>query len=431
MYYKSERVYENDIKNNPMFWSYFFHYAFCQKHSVDICQEIIDFAELHYPLEEAWAEEFARPKTDPEKMTAPKANYVRQLAYSLKGSLKWNTNFNIHYIRFYQDKIVYSGTIDIENAKKESLSRMSFQIYKKAVRAWGPLSGILLIPMVYVKEEEMPEFKNLIRRGFKETAIPPEDYDALESLMFKYCMASEEELKENKLSLFGKYWRAGAIVLSVATVWFGLKNNYSYIGESGLYATMVHTFSCIPLCLYFYGGALYFFFVAFETKEEDRIKIAKKRVKITVICTAVLVCVLVWGISDGVLAVMDVRNLKQQMAKVNNELVDGSRVKPWTWEGLEEITLENPKVHISRPPRNALQFYHTISASNIRKRFKIPDNTSWAEYLQKYIDNGGGTIIVFYYEHSRVVERICNEEYGTLWSNTIYYLPESFNIPHH
>ena len=87
-----------------MFWNYFFRYAFCQKHGLDICQEIMGFAEQHYFLDEDRTEEFVRPNTDagydmlykyfwitepkelahlniiPEKLRTSKKHYIKQVA---------------------------------------------------------------------------------------------------------------------------------------------------------------------------------------------------------------------------------------------------------------------------------------------------------------------------------------------------------------
>lgn len=417
-----------------MFWSYFFRYAFCQdywqKEDMETSQKIVDFVKEHYPIDEAWTEEFVCPKTEPEKMKAPKENYVRQLSY-FPGH---NSKFNIHYIRFYPNQITYSTTMEIEAAKKESAPRMSFKTYKKAVASCGVLSGILLAPVVYIREEEMPEFQKLIREGLMETTLSPNDYDELESLIMAYGKASAVELKSHKLSLLSKYWLTGAGILMLATLWFQAKHAYSYIGESGLYRAMVDSFSFVPIYLYLFGsiyvGILYILFVEEKQKGKEKKSFAKERRTITVISTAVFLALFGWLISSGVLALMDAKNLNQQMAKVSNEEGYGGRIKPWTWEGLEEITLENPKVIIgSYHGRHSGAPYYGLKASNIRKSFKLSTKHS-AESLQRNIDRGE-TIIVYYYQHSRVVERICNKDYDILTGNTIYQLPESLDIPYH
>ena len=77
---------------------------------------------------------------------------------------------------------------------------------------------------------------------------------------------------------------------------------------------------------------------------------------------------------------------------------------------VQTIVLEEPtvKVHKRSYGRNAYKgpLYFEIKADNLEKSFKIPASYSLKDEIEKHAEEGE-KITVYYYEHSRVVKKVC------------------------
>ena len=95
---------------------------------------------------------------------------------------------------------------------------------------------------------------------------------------------------------------------------------------------------------------------------------------------------------------IDRNNLKAMEANIGDE------GRPWTWDGLEQITLKKPSILHPTRGRYSDHSHYRLYAENIIFPFILGDDTYNATRIEQQLEN---EITVYYYRHSRVIERIC------------------------
>lgn len=374
-----------EIRGEKRFWNYFLTYAFFRGHNRQQEERLMEYMSLHYPMDCAWNSEFTTCKVKNDRF-----EFVKMLAF----------NRSRYQICFYEDRIEYTRMASWQ--KKEPIRRMGLKEFRKITKTWDATQCLLLCPLVLVEKKQEEKFLRIVREGLRGLDICGADADVIAQMILECRKKTEEETAEDKTAKRTIRGVSGFLIIgAISFVVHKALPTTSWIGEEGLRRAVVNGFVYLPAMLYMIIGAIVGIicmninsYRLEKEKHMSSIESGKGIARFLGVAMILLICiwvkVTVRDVSIGAGALIDQKNLT-----------------------VRAIVLEEPtvKVHKRSYGKNAYKgpLYFEIKADNLEKSFKIPASYKLKDAIEAQVE-AGEEITVYYYEHSRVVKKVCGGE---------------------
>lgn len=177
----------DDVKENKDFWRYFFCVNFPCAEDKDSDMSLLEIIEEKYEISKKWQDEFTGFY---EGVFDENDGYVNDSS-TLKIELKKGIYLFIEFhpgdtLYFLNDKKIGCTGPDFFIRK---ISWTDFECY---TRELGCVKKILLLPMVYVYENEKEKLKKCIFNGLKNLYFEEEDFELFYKFILENCLINNE-----------------------------------------------------------------------------------------------------------------------------------------------------------------------------------------------------------------------------------------------
>lgn len=361
------------IMTEDAFWYYLFTENLWKKESGE---ELRTYIAERYPFEETWLEKYI-------------ANDVYTLCINqgmnaeLKICMKSKDVCEVNFLYRW-------------NKWSEPESHFSLERYKQITKDMSQEKKLLYTLVLKVIPQQKAEVEKLVKDCLEKTPFKPEDYDFIAKQIAKCCAMSEEEnrkvLKES-IKMFGSIFM-GIVMLVLFFVCNVLVSGYDVIGVEGLKRAFFESFGSVLIGIMVLGCLLHWL-----CKSRSKEKKPRKFIKVLAVIFCVLFSIMtVREAAKCIGACMDMKNCNQIE---ETDTLEASQ----TWEGLETVVLEAPKVYIKT--ENDIPTGYRLGADDTTMRFELGASENVKEIIEAHADE---TLTVYYYQHSHVIEKICSND---------------------
>ncbi len=363
-----------EITNSGDFWPYLLTHGFLENESG---RQLSQYIEERYVISSEWLSEFT--------------------SYERKNNNPYVKTIFIH--EWQGDQL----TLELHPHKAilHCAETKTEKEYRRCIHDLSPEEALLYVPTVRIHPSRLATFQKHIFQLLEATSFRKEDYRYISEQIAKSCLLSDNEC--NTLKVHRKEVVA-SILLAIYLVFHSLyfdtaAQGYMAIGEEGLwYAFYIGIFDLpVPIALTILAGTY-----AWDKYKRNKTATNKIQSRFFLTIGSIFFAVTFFYTSTVMRPIIgsfiDRNNLKKMEANI------GDKGRPWTWDGLEQITLKKPSILRPTRGRYSDHSHYSLYAENIIFPFNLGDDADNAKRIEKQLEN---EITVYYYRHSRVIERIC------------------------